>query len=592
MTTTWSDSTAEARLRSSISLVEPWGFVELCAGLTRLSGSADERRAIDHLVERLRSWGVSYELHEPEVYISWPLAASVTAHEATGVVQQYTAKTPAMSRPTGSSPVSGPPVYLPTAQASGAEDVFELGLGPVDPALVAGRVVVTEGFAAPTKVAEIQALGGIAAVFISPGQRIHESICTPIWGSPDLDSDDQRPRLPVASVNRADGEALAAAISAGRVERLAVVTDLETRWRPIPVLVAEIPGTEEPDRFVLLHGHLDSWHVGIGDNAVGDAALLELARVFALHPPRRSLRIAWWSGHSHGRYAGSTWYADAFALDLMEHCVAHLNCDSPGCRWADTFDHLETTAEAWPLAETAVRDASGIAATWERPVRAGDYSFMNLGLSAAFMLSSTMTDATRQRHDYYAVGGCGGNIAWHTEDDTIEIADREYLQRDIGVYAVAASRLLNAPLIPLDFRRTVAAYTATLDRYATVAGDRFDFSPAQSALAALTIACDLFYDKWEELSSDPTAREMANVALLNLSRLLVPIDFARRGPFTQDPAQDVPPLPDLARALSLPELEPGSHADRITQHSLMRGQNRVVWALRQATRITEQVADG
>ncbi len=27
---------------------------------------------------------------------------------------------------------------------------------------------------------------------------------------------------------------------------------------------------------------------------------------------RCSLRLAFWSGHSHGRYAGSTWYADNF----------------------------------------------------------------------------------------------------------------------------------------------------------------------------------------------------------------------------------------------------------------------------------------
>ncbi len=57
---------------------------------------------------------------------------------------------------------------------------------------------------------------------------------------------------------------------------------------------------------MLVHGHLDSWGEGIGDNATGDATLLELAR--ALHENRqnlaRSVRIAWWSGHSHGRYAG------------------------------------------------------------------------------------------------------------------------------------------------------------------------------------------------------------------------------------------------------------------------------------------------
>ena len=60
------------------------------------------------------------------------------------------------------------------------------------------------------------------------------------------------------------------------------------------------------------------WDIGIGDNAVGDATLLELARIFNDNRDQmaRSLRVAWWSGHSTGRYGASTWYADAFGLDL------------------------------------------------------------------------------------------------------------------------------------------------------------------------------------------------------------------------------------------------------------------------------------
>ena len=32
---------------------------------------------------------------------------------------------------------------------------------------------------------------------------------------------------------------------------------------------------------MLLHGHYDSWDVGVGDNATGNATLLEIARVLA-----------------------------------------------------------------------------------------------------------------------------------------------------------------------------------------------------------------------------------------------------------------------------------------------------------------------
>ena len=149
--------------------------------------------------------------------------------------------------------------------------------------------------------------------------------------------------------------------------------------------------------FVLLHGHLDSWHVGIGDNATGNATMLELARVFWQSRERltRSLRIAWWSGHSHGRYAGSTWYADTFAIDLAHHCVAQVNCDSPGCRWADTYDGLNVMSEAEPFVDGVIRDTTGITPRMERP-RACNYSFSTIGLTSFFMLSSTMAEATRK----------------------------------------------------------------------------------------------------------------------------------------------------------------------------------------------------
>ena len=59
-------------------------------------------------------------------------------------------------------------------------------------------------------------------------------------------------------------------------------TDVETGWRPIPALTADIPGTVE-DRYVMLSGHVDSWHYGAMDNASADATMLEVGRIFSEH---------------------------------------------------------------------------------------------------------------------------------------------------------------------------------------------------------------------------------------------------------------------------------------------------------------------
>ena len=191
----------------------------------------------------------------------------------------------------------------------------------------------------PGKVAQL-GLGVKAAVFVAPGERIHEGICTTIW-EPGPGQRQRRahtgPGREQAGWRRA-GEALRA-----RARKRRVQDEPREGLVPMPPLIdAFIEGTEEPERYVLLHGHLDSWHEGIGDNATGDAALLEMARVLHEHRDalKRSMRIAIWPGHSYGRYAGSTWFADEFALDLEENCIAQVNCDSPGCRWATSYEHM------------------------------------------------------------------------------------------------------------------------------------------------------------------------------------------------------------------------------------------------------------
>jgi carboxypeptidase Q len=66
--------------------------------------------------------------------------------------------------------------------------------------------------------------------------------------------------------------------------------------------IAEIPGTTE--EIVMLGGHLDSWHAATGatDNAIGCAVVMEAVRVLKAIgvKPRRTIRIALWSGEEQG----------------------------------------------------------------------------------------------------------------------------------------------------------------------------------------------------------------------------------------------------------------------------------------------------
>jgi carboxypeptidase Q len=80
--------------------------------------------------------------------------------------------------------------------------------------------------------------------------------------------------------------------------------------------VAEIPGTDLKDEVVMLGAHLDSWHTATGatDNGAGVAVMMEAVRILkALNlQPRRTIRIALWSGEEQGLLGSQAYVKEHF----------------------------------------------------------------------------------------------------------------------------------------------------------------------------------------------------------------------------------------------------------------------------------------
>jgi carboxypeptidase Q len=80
--------------------------------------------------------------------------------------------------------------------------------------------------------------------------------------------------------------------------------------------VAEIPGTDKRGEVVMLGAHLDSWHAGTGatDNAAGSAVAMEAVRILqALDvKPRRTIRVALWSGEEEGLLGSKAYVTEHF----------------------------------------------------------------------------------------------------------------------------------------------------------------------------------------------------------------------------------------------------------------------------------------
>lgn len=568
----------ESQVKNAVNLDEAWSLVERFQTLVRHSSWPDEFVAGDYLVERLQKLGVPHTRHNAKLYLSIPGAARVVAGG-----EEFYAKTPSFSAITGSAGLTAPLAYLPEESPEGFSVTPELE------AKVKGKIVLTEWPpAAEMVVRQLAAAGAVGAAFVHPGERIHEDTCTTVWGLPEVASMSRIPTVPVVNVAHKIGERLLEFASKGD-SQATLHTSLDTGWKDTGLIVAEIPGTVWPDEFVLLHGHLDSWHAGIGDNATGNATMLEVARVFWENRAslRRGVRIAWWTGHSTGRYAGSTWFADKYALDLVENCVAQVNCDSTGCRWATDLTAPPSMVELSEFTAQAVLDVAGQKANPGRPHRAGDYSFLNLGLSGTMMLSSKIPDEVKKEKSLYGVGGCGGNNEWHTEADTIEVADKEILLRDTKLYAVMVWRLSNLAVHPADYASAAREIQAYAAQYQKDAGGAVDLSLVIREAGRLADECDAVYKALSGCGGDTCGAckesvKKVNALLRKAGRTLVELDYTFEGRFHQDPAQPLRPLPDLAWAKNLRDLDPSSDVYGFTLVSLNRGKNRVLYGLRDA----------
>src|SRR5262249_11552950 len=82
---------------------------------------------------------------------------------------------------------------------------------------------------------------------------------------------------------------------------------------PIPQynVIADLVGTEKPDEYVIVGGHLDSWDGAQGtvDNGTGSATTLEAARLLAAvgAKPKRTIRFMLWSGEEQGLFGSENY---------------------------------------------------------------------------------------------------------------------------------------------------------------------------------------------------------------------------------------------------------------------------------------------
>ena len=351
------------------------GHMRELAQWVKLSGTPDELQSLKYFQQRLDEYGYHTRLIMHDAYISLPGKARVDVDN-----QTLTSITHSFSRSSPPNGVTGRLVYV------GDGDAPDFNGRDLN-----GAIVLMEGIASPGQAARASHAGAIGQVQISPHEHLHEMCVSPVWGSPSRQTQSDLPTTVVCTVSNADGSALRDRLTRGEHPKVTLHAEVDTGWRQTPILQADIDGPETDGPFILYSGHHDTWYYGVMDNGAANATMLEVARVIAQQRSawRRGLRLCFWSGHSHGRYSGSTWYADTNWDELERRCAVHVNVDSTGGIGATVLKNAAAAPELIALAREAIGEQAGSDYDGKRMSRSSDQSFWGSEFRQCSVLSAS-----------------------------------------------------------------------------------------------------------------------------------------------------------------------------------------------------------
>lgn len=560
----------ETDVAREVSIDELMKHTAYLAEEDRESGSPGEARAMEYFRDFMEDLGLEVKILEIENYISLPVRASVKI--ISPIEKELTCLPPAFSASTPPEGLEADLVWIPEDR---------------DPADMRAKIVMGDGLAMPGSSWDLEQLGAAGQIWLNWGDLPNNSIVSTIWGHPTPDTEHRLPKTPVASIGRSEGKILKDLCAEGPV-RVCLKTELKTGFMKVPLAIADIKGKVEPDKYVLFNGHIDSWHKGASDNGTANACILEAARIIAKYRDhlRRGVRFVWWSGHSQGRYSGSTWYADYNWEDLHRNAIVHLNVDSLGCQGATDYSEVECTAECYELGRSMIEQFTGVSPKYDRIGHSGDNSFWGIGLPTLFqLLSHQPPDPANKK---VIVKGLAW--FWHTAADTIDKIDPDILLTDVRIYTAVLWRLCVDTVLPMNFVGVSDELIRLIQDLQQKAAASFALTPAMEKAKLLRDRAEALQHKAFEIKEKGSENEaiILDHCLMKLSRILMPVNYTTSGRFDFDPALAIPPLPRLQPVAELADLNPAGDSFKFLERKMVREQNRLCHALDEACELIAQ----
>ncbi|MEP7274603.1 MAG: M28 family peptidase, partial [Acidobacteriota bacterium] len=409
----------------------------------RLSGSAQAAHAVDYVARELRRLGLEVRL-EQVMATHW--VRGLESAELVSYPGQAPQTTQKIVVTTIGSSIATPPAGLiaPLVVVDDFAQLQSLGRARVEGKIVLFNAIFDQrmallGFAdeAYGLAVTYRRTGAIAAAKLGAVASLNRSVGGANYRLPhtgDLDYADGVTQIPSASIPSEDAELIAHLARQGEVKMRLLVTPQTLPLIESHNVIADIKGTEYPEKIVVVSGHLDSWDLGTGalDDGVGIAAAMEVGNLIQqlrLRPMATIRIIAYMD--EEGGLSGALTYAKNEASRIGDHLAAiemDLGAGHPSGFMAHVAPDALTRLQL--LSDVLLRIGAPIIQRVDYSVGADISPLEGRGVPGFAPLSDART-----YFNYH-----------HTPADTLDKVVPRELAENAAVLAVLAYGLANLPL--------------------------------------------------------------------------------------------------------------------------------------------------
>ena len=330
-----------------------------------------------------------------------------------------------------------------------------------------------------------------------------------------------------------------------------------SNWKIVNLydVIAQIPGSQFPDEWVIRANHHDGWVFGAEDPLSGTVSVLAEAKAFGAllqqgWHPRRTIVLAAWDGEEP-MTLGSTEWAEVHAKELEQKAVAYINSDN-STRGVLRVEASHTLEHFFNGIAQSIADPKGDGNLWqamkaredrpnpdfpltdeEREEHAADANRADLRVGA---LGSGSDWAAFLNHlgiasaDLRFVGDAEGGVYHSTYDDFYwytHFGDPSfsYERAFAQTMGTTVMRLADAQILPFeftDFADTIHLYVGELRKLhdGEKGAPALDFGPLDASTASLEQAATAYGAAYSSAAAAGQVFDEDNEKLATLNRLL------------------------------------------------------------------------